>query len=83
MTPTHKKAEDIANELVKHFRGVIWNDSLGRSHDVLDDDFTEVSIKLSIDRCDSILDVLSSVKGIGKLQKVKLYKLVKVKLEAK
>lgn len=71
-----EKAQKIADELMNLF--------ILTKHDSKGNIITyELAKTCSIMTCDHTINALNSLKGLGKIQKVKLYKLVKEKLEKK
>jgi hypothetical protein len=76
MTPTEKQAQLLADELMNIF--------ILTKHDSKGNIITfELAKTCALMTCIEILRALNSLKGMGKIQKVKLYKLVKKNLEAK
>jgi uncharacterized protein YeeX (DUF496 family) len=67
-THTEIKAEEKAEELIEN---------LSSQYDLSVDD---AKIRAGY-LCDQLLDVLSSIKGMGKIHKVKLWKLIKENIE--
>ena len=76
MTPTEKKAEEIVEELFEKFSNVPFECN--------DEPISDLAvIKNCLISVNNTLEALNYLKGMGEIQKVKLYKLVKEKLEAK
>lgn len=76
MTPTEEKSKEKAEELLnlfdnptKQWDGTSFVSSL------------EYKTKCAIICCDQTIDALNSIKGMGKIHKVKFWKLVKKNLE--
>ena len=76
MTPTEKKAEEIENELFEKFSNVPFE----CNDEPISDSAVWKNCLISVE---NTIEALNSLKGMGKIQKVKLYKLVKQKLETK
>ena len=68
MTPTEIKAKEKAEELINSFTEIVY---LG---------LVETSIDCAIIVCDETINALNNVKGMGKIHKVKFWKLVKENL---
>ena len=73
-----EEEEKIVNELINYFEY-----SIDEQGALSEDEVAFISKNYALKVIDEIIKALSSVRGMGKIQKVKLYKLAKEKLESK
>ncbi len=81
LTPTEIEAKAKAKELLSYFEGSCLHDSFGRSQGVYCDDFKPIAKVFANKLCDENIEALNSVRGMGKIHKVKLWKMIKNNIE--
>lgn len=79
MTPTEIKAEKLAKELIDITIGLIQANVISNTELF---NVEEAAKGICIRNCEFTIDALNSIKGMGKIHKVKLWKMVKAKIEA-